>query len=304
MRKLFAAAVFLCVSLKAEVQSVQSNNEILQQARKEAAQELRKIITPEIIAAKYKIKWPAPKASSIAEAEKLVVIEAEKQFSRTHEVKTLTDFKEKAEEYYSPYLKGQKITIYKKNALGSNPRVEGKFYGVDSYGLVKIGNQRIPQIDINDRDLLRFFPEKASTHIKNYASNLEHQYNLKKRNALTQIKNQIRRSIYFQNGISTYRNKWIPTVTLVENMTKQAIQLAMNTKKNEIAAEIFTKNGYLQKGNKWVHPKIDYSVPDFDYEPKDLNMATLESIMISRNITVSDSPLAKHPGAKYYDFEF
>ena len=52
------------------------------------------------------------------------------------------------------------------------------------------------------------------------------------------------------------------------------------------------------------HPKIDYAVPDYDYAPNELNMATLESIMISKNIAVSDSPLAKHPGAKYYDFEF
>ena len=304
MRKLFLVAISVGFGLCAETQNIKSSNEILKQAKIDAAKELKKTITHETIAKRYKINWPAPEAISIAEAEKIVVKEAEKKYAESSVVQTYADFQSKAKEYYSPYNKGDKVLIYKKNALGSNPRVEGKFYGVDSYGLVKVGNQRIPQIDISERDLIRFFPSKAEIHIKNYANNLQHQYELKKREQINQLKNQLRRSIYYQNGISTYRNKWLPTTTLVDNLTKQSIQLAMSKKKQEIAQDLFTENGYEQIGKKWTHPKIDYLVPDFDYQPKPINIATLESLMISKNISVSNSPLAKHPGAKYYDFEF
>jgi len=96
----------------------------------------------------------------------------------------------------------------------------------------------------------------------------------------------------------------MPTSTLVEGLRKQAIQIALPVKRKEISAGIYEKNGYVLTANKWKHPKIDFNPSEFDYAPKELALVDLENLMSSKSISISNSPLAKHPGAKYYDFEF
>ena len=302
--KLFYLIFFSLFALYSQDQTILTNSEILGQARKAATEELKNEITIEKVAAKYKIPWPAPKAQSIADTEKLVMLSADKEYAKQYDDKSSNDFLKQAQAYYAPYEIGTKISIYKTQSLGSNPKVDGKYYGIDSYGLVKIGNSRVPLIDISKRDTARFFPEKAVQLIKNYANGLEYDYNFKKKNILTGIKDKIRKDIYLKYGISLYRNKWIPTTTLVTGLRKQAIQIAMPTKRNALAADIYKNNGYVLTGKKWSHPKIDYKPNDFDYMPKDLAIVDLENLMSAKNISISNSPLAKHPGAKYYDFEF
>lgn len=302
--KSFSCLLFFIFALQAQDQTVLSNQEILSQAREAAVAALKEEITTEKIAAQHKISWPAPKAQSIAETEKLVALAAEKEYGKSNDAKSSNDFLAEAQEYYAPYKKGDTITIYKTKSLGSNPKVEGKFYGVDSYGMLKIGNKRIPVIDISKRDTARFFPEKAVQLVKNYANGLEHDYNFKKKNQITAIKDKIRKDIYVKHGISMYRNKWMPTTTLVEGLRKQAIQIALPVKRKEIAAGVYQKNGYVLTANKWKHPKIDFNPSEFDYAPKELALVDLENLMSSKSISISNSPLAKHPGAKYYDFEF
>ena len=96
----------------------------------------------------------------------------------------------------------------------------------------------------------------------------------------------------------------MPTKTLAEGLRTQAIQIALPVKRKEIAAGIYKENGYVLTANKWKHPKINFNPSDFDYSPNELSIVDLENLMSSKNISISNSPLAKHPGAKYYDFEF
>jgi hypothetical protein len=297
-------SLFFILSLQAQDNTVLSSQEILTQARESALSVLKDEITIEKVAAENKILWPAPETQSIADTEKLVAAAAEKEYAKKHDAKSSADFTKQAQAYYAPYEKGTKITIYKTKALGSNPRVEGKFYGIDSYGLIKIGSLRVPVIDISKRDVARFFPEKATQLIKNYANGLEHDYNFKKKNLITGIKDSIRKEIYLKHGLSLYRNKWMPTKTLVEGLRKQAIQIALPVKRKEIATGIYKENGYQLTANKWKHPKISFNPSNFDYTPNELSLVDLENLMSSKNISISNSPLAKHPGAKYYDFEF
>ncbi len=79
--KLFSCLLFSILALQAQDQTVLSNQEIISQAREAAVTALKEEITTEKVAAENKITWPAPKAPSIAETEKLVVLAAEKEYT-------------------------------------------------------------------------------------------------------------------------------------------------------------------------------------------------------------------------------
>ena len=294
--------IFLCTSLLGEM--IQDETNILKKAKKEARKALEKEVSNEKIIEIYKLNWPVKAVLSRASAEELVDKNATAIVDKNSPLLDYAHFHAQANKYYEPYQVNTEIQITLKNALGRNPRIKGRYYGLDSYGLIKIGTQRIPVIDLTKRDQIRFFPEKGKQLIADYAESLEDQYLIKRKTAIENQKNILRKRVYSENGISFFKGRYIPTPTLISQLKKMRIEKSLPARTQVLAADLFVENGFVSQGEQWSHPALQVSTPHFDYKPRKVELTSLEDIMKKMNVSFSSSPLAQHPGAKYYDFEF
>ena len=279
-------------------------SDIRNQARQKAKEELDSEITSTITAQKAKIAWPPPAELTMAEVNNLVDKRSITKLNQQMPPKTTSDFTKEITHKYRPYTKGEQVNITLTRSLGRNPNIRGKFYGIDSYGQLKIGAHKIPTVDVSHIDKLRFFPEIAAPLINKEASALAKSYLSQRDTLLQDLKIAVRKEVNIESGLMYYNRRWVSTRKLVESLRQNLIKKATPDRAKIHAVRLFTEQGFVQKGNNWMHPSFNFIPPEFDTEGQAVTQSSLEDLMNQKGITINASTLSIHPGAKYYDFDF
>ena len=279
-------------------------SDIRNQARQVAKEELESEITSAIAAQKAKISWPPPEEISMAEINRLVDKKAMTKLNQQMPAKNTADFAKEISHKYRPYVKGELVNITLTRSLGRNPNIRGKYYGIDSYGQLKIGAHKIPTVDVSHIDKVRFFPEIAAPLINKESAALAKSYSSQRETKLQDLKVSVRKQVNSESGLIYYNRRWVSTRKLVESMRQSLIKKAVPDRAKIHAVKLFTEQGFVQKGNYWTHPSFNFSPPNFDTEGEAITQSSLEDIMTQKGITINASTLSIHPGAKYYDFDF
>ena len=285
-------------------QLVPHNDDIKALGRQNAKAELDTEITSAIAAAKYKIKWPAPAELDMSEINRLVEKRATAQLNKQLPPKSISDLKKDALSKYKPYVKGDQVNITLTRALGRNPNIRGKFYGIDSYGQIKIGAHKIPTVDISDIDKVRFFPDLAAPLIEKEAKEALKGYTYERNTLLDDLKASVRKEVNAEAGLIYYNRRWVSTRKLVESMRQNLIKKELQARSKIHSDKLFEFNGFIKNENQWIHPSHTFEPPAFDKQLQAISKNQLEDIMNEKGITINASTLSIHPGAKLYDFDF